>query len=93
MTDDKIRAVIFDYGGVLMRSADPTPRRELEQRFGLPPGGASEAVSESPLWDDARLGRISDAEFWADVGQRLGLDTEATAEFRRAFRAGDRLFF
>ncbi len=79
-----IRAFIFDYGGVLMRTVNPVPRRELEQQFGLP-------LFESPLWDDVRLGRISNAEFWADVGRRLGLDTEATAEFRHAFRAGDRL--
>ena len=91
MTDDKIRAVIFDYGGVLMRSADPTPRRELEQQFGLPSGGASEAVFGSPRWDDVQIGRISSAEFWADVGQRLGLDAESLAEFRQTFWAGDRL--
>jgi HAD superfamily hydrolase (TIGR01509 family) len=74
-----------------MRTVNPLPRRELEQQFGLPSGGASKLVFESPRRDDVRLGRISDTEFWADVGQRLGLDTEATAEFRRAFRAGDRL--
>jgi epoxide hydrolase-like predicted phosphatase len=79
-----IKAVIFDFGGVLMRTVNPLPRHELEQRFGQP-------LFESSLWDDVRLGHISDAEFWADVGRRLGLDTEATAEFRRAFRAGDRL--
>jgi epoxide hydrolase-like predicted phosphatase len=91
MADDKIRAVIFDYGGVLMRTADPTPRREMEQRFGLPPGGASEAVFGSPRWDDVQIGRISSAEFWADVGQRLGLDAESLAEFRHTFWAGNRL--
>jgi len=88
---DVIKAVIFDYGGVLMRTANPLPRRELEQQLGLPVGDASKLVFGSPLWEDVRLGHISDAEFWADVGRRLGLDTEATAEFRRAFRAGDRL--
>jgi epoxide hydrolase-like predicted phosphatase len=79
-----IRAIIFDYGGVLMRTVNPVPRRELERRFGLP-------LFESPLCDDADVGKISSAEFWADVGQRLGLSVEALAEFRRAFRAGDRL--
>ena len=88
---DVIKTVIFDFGGVLMRTVNPLPRRELEQRFGLSAGGADELVFESPLWEDVRLGRISNAEFWADVGRRLGLDTEATIEFRRAFRAGDRL--
>ena len=86
-----IKAIIFDYGGVLMRTVNPVPRRELDQRFDLPPGGASKLVFESPLWDEAQLGRISGAEFWANVGQRLELDGEELAEFRRAFWAGDRL--
>jgi len=91
MPDGRIQAVIFDYGGVLMRTVNPLPRRELEQRLGLPPGGASEAVFESPRWDDAQVGLISSAEFWADVGQRLGLDDENLAEFRQTFWSGDQL--
>ena len=86
-----IRAIIFDYGGVLMRTVTPLPRRELEQRFGLPPDGANKLVSEGPLLDEVQLGHISSAEFWADVGQRLGLNAEELAEFRQAFWAGDRL--
>jgi epoxide hydrolase-like predicted phosphatase len=86
-----IRAIIFDFGGVLMRTVNPVSRHDLEQRFGLPPGGASILVFGSPLWDEAQLGRISSAEFWEDVSQRLGLNTEELAEFRQAFWAGDRL--
>jgi len=86
-----IRAIIFDVGGVLVRTVNPLPRRELEQRLGLSPGEADKAVFGSPLWDEAQLGRISSAEFWADVGQRLGLNAEELTEFRQAFWAGDRL--
>jgi putative hydrolase of the HAD superfamily len=86
-----IRAIIFDYGSVLMRTVTPLPRRELEQRFGLPPGGVDKLMSKGPLLDDVQLGRISSAEFWAVVGQRLGLNAEELAEFRQAFWAGDRL--
>lgn len=86
-----IRVLIFDYGGVLMRTVNPVPRRELERQFGLPLGGASEAVLGSPLWNEAQLGRISSTQFWADVGQRLRLDAEELAEFRQAFWAGNRL--
>ncbi|MEA3340477.1 MAG: HAD family phosphatase [Chloroflexota bacterium] len=95
MNNDAIRAVIFDFGGVLMRTVTRAPRRELEQRLGLESGGADEAVFGSPLWDDVQLGRLSNAEFWADVGRRLGLDTGKSAEFSAAFReafwSGDRL--
>ena len=86
-----IRALIFDYGGVFMRTMDPRPRRELERRLGLPPGEASRLVFGSPMWEEAQLGRVTSAEFWASVGQQLGLDAEGLVEFQRAFWAGDRL--
>ncbi len=87
----KIRAVIFDFGGVLMRTVTHVPRRELEQRLNLEPGGIYKAVFESPLWDEAQTGRISDAEFWTSVGQRLGLNAEESAKLQDDFWSGDRL--
>jgi epoxide hydrolase-like predicted phosphatase len=86
-----IRAVIFDYGGVLMRTVNPVPRRELEQQLELPPGGASKLVFESPLWDEVQLGHVSMEAFWDEVRQRLRWNAEELAEFRRAFWDGDRL--
>jgi HAD superfamily hydrolase (TIGR01509 family) len=91
MTIGKIRAAIFDYGGVLMRTVNPTPRHELGQRLGLPSGGVDELVFESPLWDAAQLGRVSSVEFWTHAARRLGLGAEEMAEFRQTFWAGDRL--
>jgi len=88
---NNIRAVIFDFGGVLMRTVTREPRRELERRLGLEPGGAEEAVFGSPRWDDVQLGRLTNSAFWEDVVRRLGLDPAAAVEFRREFWAGDRL--
>ena len=86
-----IRALVFDYGGVLMRTVNPLPRRELERWLGLPAGEADRLVFENPLWNEVQLGRAGTADFWADVGQRLGLDAEGLTEFQRGFWAGDRL--
>ncbi len=91
MNNEQINTVIFDYGGVLGRTVDPTPRRELEQRFDLEPGGVYEAVFGSPLWNEAQVGRASSNALWADIGQRLGLNAQETAEFRDSFWSGDRL--
>ncbi len=91
MADDKIRAVIFDYGGVLMRTADPTARRELEQQFGMQPGDVYKVVFGNPLWDEALLGHVSTTSFWADVGRQLELNDSELVEFRRVFWSGDRL--
>ncbi|HET89404.1 MAG TPA: HAD family phosphatase [Chloroflexi bacterium] len=90
-TTSQVSAVIFDYGGVLMRTVNPVPRRELEQRLGLRPGGVYEAVFGNPLRAEVESGRIGDAEFWADVGHRLGLEARELDEFRQAFESGDRL--
>jgi putative hydrolase of the HAD superfamily len=91
MANSTIRALIFDYGGVLMRTVDPTARRELEQRFDLERGQAEQLVFGSSRWDDVQQGRIDSQTFWADVGQRLDLDDEQLRTFRRGFWAGDRL--
>ncbi len=91
MTDSSIRALIFDYGGVLMRTADPTSRRRLEQQLDLERGEAARLVFDSRRWDDVQEGRIDSDTFWSDVGQRLDLDDAEVAEFRQQFWGGDRL--
>jgi epoxide hydrolase-like predicted phosphatase len=91
MKRDTIGAVVFDFGGVLMRTLDPVPRAELGARFGLGPEGAEEIVFGNPLWDDVQVGRLARAEFWADAGRRLGLDSPGLEEFERLFWSGDRL--
>jgi HAD superfamily hydrolase (TIGR01509 family) len=86
-----IQAVIFDWGGVLMRTVDASPRLAWDARLGLVPGSVNRLVFESPTWRRAQLGEISDAAFWANLGVRLSLSPAALAEFRHDFWAGDRL--
>lgn len=85
------RAVIFDLGGVLLRTEDPTPRRRLEAQLGLSPGQAEALVFHSPMGRQAQMGRITAQELWQWVGHRLGLTPPQLAAFRAAFWAGDRL--
>ena len=91
MTENTMRAMIFDYGGVLMRTVDSRPRQQLERRFELAPGQVYNLVFGSPLWDDVQRGRIDSDAFWADVGERLSLDARELAGFREAFWRGDKL--
>jgi epoxide hydrolase-like predicted phosphatase len=91
MNQGRTTAAIFDFGGVLMRTVDPVPRAELDARFALGPGGAAEIVFRHPLWEEAQTGRVGEAEFWADIGRRVGLEGAAVDEFRRLFWSGDRL--
>jgi HAD superfamily hydrolase (TIGR01509 family) len=91
MTHPAIHAIIFDYGGVLVRTVDPTSRRDLERRFNLELGDAEDVVFRSSRWEDVQHGRIDDDTFWSDVGERLDFDAEELNAFRRGFWSGDRL--
>ncbi|MEZ4613790.1 MAG: HAD family phosphatase [Caldilineaceae bacterium] len=86
-----IRALIFDVGGVLVRTDDPAPRRRAEQRFGLGPGRAEFLVFNSEMGRQAQHGQMSAAELWAWVQAQLGADDATLAAFRRDFFGGDRL--
>lgn len=86
-----IHAVIFDWGGVLMRTTDAQPRLTWDARLGLEPGSVNHLVFDSAEWRRAQLGQIGDDEFWANVGARLNLSDRELAELRRDFWAGDQL--
>ena len=86
-----IRAVILDWGGVLMRTEDAGPRLAWDARLGLEPSSVNRLVFKSSAWQRALVGQMSEGELWADVGARLGLADGALAEFQRDFWAGDRL--
>lgn len=86
-----IRAVIFDVGGVLVRTEDRAPRRQLEERLELPPGGSDALVFNSPQGTQAQSGAMTAAALWAWVQAELKLDAAGLAAFRRDFFGGDRL--
>ncbi len=86
-----IAAVIFDRGGVLLRTVDPAPRRQLEVAHQLEAGAAEGLVFHGPMGVKAQTGAISSAEHWAWIGEQLGLDAAGVVEFRQRFFAGDRV--
>jgi putative hydrolase of the HAD superfamily len=83
--------VIFDVGGVLVRTFDRSRRSALEERLGLQPGEAEYIVFNSEMGTKAQLGAISARELWAWVQRHLNLDNSELAAFQRDFFAGDRL--
>lgn len=83
-----IKAVIFDVGGVLIRTTDYSYRRQWEKRLGLGEGESEEIVFNSDMGQKAQIGEISNEEFWIWVGSYLDLG-EALQAFRSGFWAGD----
>ncbi len=86
-----LRAVIFDFGGVLMRTQDSTPRHHLAQRLGLSVEALYQLVFESESARLATLGKISTWQHWENVRLALGLSPDQCAEVASAFWSGDAL--
>jgi len=84
-----LRAVLVDYGGVLVRTWDDSPRRAWAQRLGLEVGELARIVFESETARLAAIGKLDEAEHWRWVAQRLGLSPEEAAAFTFDFFAGD----
>ncbi|GJM41861.1 MAG: haloacid dehalogenase [Ardenticatenaceae bacterium] len=84
-----IQAIIFDVGGVLLRTEDRQPRQKWEARLGLAPGGAEALVFNSKMGQKAQCGEISEPELWHWIGEELALLPNELAAFRTGFWAGD----
>ena len=84
-----IKAVIFDVGGVLIRTHDHTPRRALERRLGLDERESEQMVFHSDVGTQAQSGVVSNTDLWAWIGEQLALDDDQLRAFRRDFWAGD----
>lgn len=86
-----IKAIIFDVGGVLLRTHDHTPRRRLESEHGLDEWESERLVFSGKNGVAAQRGEITDAELWGRIASELELTQDELVSFRNAFWAGDRL--
>jgi epoxide hydrolase-like predicted phosphatase len=84
-----IRAVIFDIGGVLVRTEDLEPRRVWERRLGLPDWGLAKIVFSNETAARATVGQATINDVWETACQRLGLSAEDLAQLKEDFWAGD----
>jgi epoxide hydrolase-like predicted phosphatase len=86
-----IEGVIFDVGGVLVRTHDQSGRRKWEKRLGLEPGRMAQLVFDSQLGRQAQLGQATLGEIWDWLGGRFGLNPRELVDLERDFWAGDRV--
>lgn len=84
-----IKAVIFDVGGVLIRTHDHQPRRRWEAELGLREWQSEELVFSGDIGTAAQMGTLTDEQLWSEIGRRLELNPERLARFRAAFWSGD----
>ncbi|MCC7445818.1 MAG: HAD family phosphatase [Anaerolineae bacterium] len=86
-----IKAIVFDFGGVLMRTGDPAGRREWEARLGLPAGELERIVHGSDQWIAAQRGQITPADYWLWVASHLNLAEADLPALQRDYFRDDRL--
>jgi len=86
-----LKAVIFDFGGVLVRTRSQELRTAWEQRLGLARGAASAIVFDGERGRAAQHGWVTDADHWRWIGQQLSVDDATLAQFRADFFRNDLL--
>lgn len=73
----QIKAIVFDFGGVMATFFRPELFQTLEAELGLQAGSLSEILWRSPEWRLAEVGAISEQEYWRRIAPRLGFHTQA----------------
>lgn len=87
-----ILAILFDIGGVLVRTESRAPRQQLAERLGFDSYKAlDEIVWGGERGERAQRGEISAAEQWRYACERVGWPVDKAAEFQQAFFGGDAL--
>lgn len=84
-----IKTIIFDIGGVLLRTEDHLYRYQWDQKLAVPPGTVEQAVFNSRYGKEAQLGHITTAELWEWIGSHFNLLPSELSQLKRDFWAGD----
>ena len=86
-----IKAVVWDLGGVLVRTENLAPRGNLAKAFGKTRLELEHLVFSSEAGRRAQLGEITAEQLWRSVADELGLSYTEIDRFEAAFWGGDQL--
>ena len=84
-----IEAVIFDMGGVILRTMDGGPRERLAESLGITRQDLEMQVFASPSAIRAEVGEITEAEHWRNIFKTLGVVDGQQEGFKQQYWAGD----
>ena len=87
----ELRAVIFDMGGVILRSMDWGPREAQAKRLGITREAMEHEVFGNRTAVLATVGACSEAEHWEAVRKTFGIEPESMPAWRKEFWSGDRM--
>jgi epoxide hydrolase-like predicted phosphatase len=86
---EQIRAVIFDFGGVLVRMVDDRPRRKLALQLGVPLSRLDDLVFFSNSAQKASRGKITVGMHWEAVREALGIQPANMPDFLAEYWSAD----
>lgn len=84
-----IQAIIWDMGGVLVRTFDWSPRSKWEDRLGLERMGLTDMVFFSKVAQEASIGKAEADDIWHWVGEELALSDQDLGQLRKDYWSGD----
>jgi epoxide hydrolase-like predicted phosphatase len=86
-----IHAVIWDLGGVLLRTHDHSHRERWEQKLGLAPRELERIVFGCDTSRQAFIGRAEVEDIWQAVADQLGVSEKDRAQLEQDFWSGDQI--
>ena len=84
-----IQAVLFDLGGVILRTEHQAPREHLAERLNMTYEDLDKIVFASETARLASVGKLSTEKHWAAITKRLGLPLSEAEQVYAEFFAGD----
>jgi epoxide hydrolase-like predicted phosphatase len=87
----EIKAIVWDLGGVILRTEDQSYRERWEDHLSLEPWELSKIVFRNDASKKASLGKASADDVWGAVQRQLDLSGEALKSLKKDFFAGDRV--
>jgi epoxide hydrolase-like predicted phosphatase len=84
-------ALVFDFGGVIMKTVTHAPRWAWDERLGLDRGSVERTVHNMDSWRRAQTGELPLEDYWADVAQQLRHPVDDMPNLEADFYSGDQL--
>lgn len=84
-----IKAVVWDLGGVLVRTEDYSSRHALATRLNIEPGALEHLVFSDEAGMRTQRGEIPVEQHWENIRQYFGLTPQGLKNFINEFFAGD----
>jgi epoxide hydrolase-like predicted phosphatase len=84
-----MHAIIWDLGGVILRTEDFSYREKWEKRLGMDTWGLANLIFGSEASKLASAGKASIDDIWIAIQEKLGLNDEEMDQLKVDFFAGD----